>query len=133
MQIIAQVLNSFSQLFFQSNAILGAIIVVSYGVFSPIGLGLALVGAVATNVTATLLGLPKEIIGDGVAGFNGVLVGAALAYFVKDIPSALIITLVLSILCAVFSILFYKTNIPPLAAPFVMSIWVFLLLSKYLK
>ena len=133
MALITPILKSFSQIFFLDNVLFGAVIVLGLGFVSPIALILALIGSISSEITSGLLNLQKDFVGNDVSGFSGVLVGAAMAFYVKNIPLAIVLTIALSVFATILFWLLNRNNIPPLAAPFVLAVWVFLLASRYIK
>lgn len=131
--IISIILKGFSHLFFQESALLGFLIVVSLGIVSPVTLLLSVIGNVSGLLTALILGVKKPIVELGIYGFNGVLIGSLVSFYIKQLPLALVITAIASAVAAVLFYILFKNNIIPLAAPFLFVGWVIILLLKFLK
>ena len=74
------ILNSYSQVFFSTNKILGAILLLVS--FLDLWLGLcAVVSVLVANVVGYLLGYDRGSIIKGLYGFNSLLTGLAIATF----------------------------------------------------
>ncbi len=78
------VLRGIGQVMFQNNAFAGAIFLVGIFLNSPLFGVAALLGAVASTTTAYALGAERVHVRAGLHGFNGTLVGIALAYFLRS-------------------------------------------------
>lgn len=133
MDYVSIVLKGFSHIFFQENILFGALIVLGLGVASPVALLLSLIGNVAGLVISIVLGVKKPIVELGIFGFNGVLIGSMVAFYVKQLPQAIILTILASVIGGVLFYLFFRNNIPPFAAPFVLVAWGTLIALKLLK
>ncbi|MBI2326807.1 urea transporter [Candidatus Curtissbacteria bacterium] len=133
MNYIAIILKGFSHVFFQESILLGLVIVGGLAMVSPIALLLALVGNITGFFTSTLLGVKKPIVELGIYGFNGVLIGCMVAFYVKQLPMAVVITIVTSALAAAIFYLFFRNQIPAFALPFTLMGWLILMLLKYFK
>jgi urea transporter len=123
------------QVVLQNNPFSGLFILI--GLFSAswaVGI-VALVGVVASTLTAVLLKVDKDLINAGLLGFNGVLVGIAISTYGSNYLSDLLIweLWVLVILGAAFSTvvtmalstLLSPWNMPTLTMPFVLCAWIF--------
>lgn len=141
--LIKTFIYGFSNVFFQENIILGILIIVGMAIASPTMILLASIGnIVATGTIAAinlvpqlspLLGKTKYVIDTGLLGFNGVLIGSAVSFYLKDVPTAILLTIVASILSAIIFTFLFRNGIPPFAAPFAIMGWLIVLAIKYFK
>ena len=127
------ILKSFSQVFFQENIVFGALIATGLLIASPLSFFLAVLGSVTGYIVHHIIGLPKELIKSGIFGFNGLLIGIAISVYIKSVPLAVVLTIAFTILGTVIYLIFYRTNVPPLTGPFVLTVWIFLIALKYMK
>jgi len=121
--------NPLTGLFFLAAIVWGAIA----GGQIDIGIG-AIVALVIATVTAMLLDSDEESLNQGLFGFNGVLVGAAVPTFLADNPAMWFILLVGAavstvVMLAVSNVMKTWTT-PALTFPFVLTTW-FLVLGAY--
>lgn len=131
MDTVFTILKGFSLVFFQNNIILGALIVLGLLIASPITLLLALIGNVTSIIVGNkLFNTPKAMNDIQQYGFNGVLIGAAIAFYIKNISLGVALTIIASILAVFIFHQLFKSQIPPLAAPFLIVIWMLLVLLK---
>lgn len=72
-------LRGLAQVIFINNPISGLVLLVAFGVQSPSTALLALLGTAAAHATSALLGLQQNLRREGIHGFNGALVGCAVA------------------------------------------------------
>ncbi|MBI3485387.1 urea transporter [Candidatus Daviesbacteria bacterium] len=125
-------LKAFSQVFFQENIYLGALIILGLLIASPIALLLALVGDISSLITANFLNVQKEAFTSGHYAFNGILIGTAISFYIKDLPLALVLTILASMLATLFYHQLFKNNLTPLASPFILITWGVLFLAKFI-
>lgn len=94
----------------------------------------ALLGLVLSTASARALGLDAPAYGQGLYGFNGVLVGAALPGFVAPVPALwLLLALGAPASVALMHGLtrgLQRLRLPALTAPFLLMTWLLLLLAK---
>jgi urea transporter len=127
-------LRGAGQVTFQDNPVTGLLLLAGllYGSWR---LGIAaLVGLTTSTLAGIWLGADRAKVRAGVFGFNGLLVAVALAFFFR-FDVILLATIVLgSTLAAVVMLVldhcFHAWNVPPLTAPFVLTVWL-LLLTMY--
>lgn len=131
--LVFTIVKGFPQIFFQENLILGLLLIAALAIFSPIGLLLAVVGNVTGILVGTLLGAKKSVIDAGLFGFNGVLIGTMVSFYIKQFPMALVVTVLACAAAAVIYYLFLKNNIPAFAAPFVLAAWIILIILRFIK
>ncbi|MBE9468206.1 MAG: urea transporter [Bacteroidetes bacterium] len=120
------VINSYAQIFFTKNKILGIILlIVSFFDFWT-GIG-GLVAVIITNISANLINFSKFNIETGLYGFNSLLVGLAAGITFEPGLHVLIIIFFLSILTLFITIAFegflYKYSLPFLSIPFLLVAW----------
>lgn len=128
---IDSVLRGVGQVMLQNNSYAGLIFLVGIFYNSAVLGWAALLGAVASTATAMLLGAERSRISAGLFGFNGVLVGIALLYFLE--PELLtwgyvVLAAASSTIIMAALLNFLGTwNIPTLTAPFVITTLLFIL------
>src|SRR4029450_147623 len=115
---------------FQHNSLTVLLFLVGILVNSPQLLGAGLLGLAASTLAAYLLGADRALIRAGLFGFNGILVGIALAFFFEfDFLLAIYIVLgaaVSTIVMMALSNLLSTWDMPALTAPFVLTAWLLL-------
>src|SRR5713226_7859196 len=134
-------LRGTGQVMFQNNPITGLLFLI--GIFyNSYQFGIAaVIGLLASTIAAMLLGADRNLIRAGLFGYNGVLTGVGLAFFLQLQWSAALIVYI--IIGGVFSTVvfmalanFFSTwDMPALTAPFVLTTWLLLfaaLLSAHL-
>jgi len=94
-------------------------------------LGLAgLIGLLVSTLTAMLLGADRSLIRAGLFGYNGILTGIALAFFLNWNAFLVVYMILAAILSTVVMMallnLMGSRDMPALTAPFVLSAWLFL-------
>ena len=135
------VLRGISQVIFINNPISGLLMVVALFIQSPWLGAMALLGVVGSTGIALILKLDRDTIRNGIFGYNGALVGAALATF-SD-PSAaggmgrwaiaiLFFSAFSTILMRTIGVWWAKTvNTPPLTLPFIITTLMGLALTQW--
>ena len=129
-------LRGIGQVIFVNNPVSGLLILVALFIQSPWVGTMGLVGVIASTLTALLLKLDRDAIRNGIFGYNGILVGAALAIFglpgngswnpawiMAVIFGAALTTLLMKPLGFW---LVTKFKAPPLTLPFNIVTWLFL-------
>ncbi len=125
------VLRGIGQVMLQNNSYTGLIFLAGIFYNSAILGWAALLGGIASTATAMLLGAERSRINAGLFGFNGVLVGIALLYFLEPniltwgyvVIAAACSTVIMSALLNLLS----TWSIPALTAPFVITTLLFIL------
>ena len=130
---IPTILKGFSQVFLQENIPLRILIIIGLAISSPVALILAFIGNITAFITSTVLGAEKTILDTGLLGFNGVLIGTMISFYVKQMPMAIFLTILMSTVATIIFFLFFKNNIPPFALPFTLMGWAILILLKLAK
>lgn len=126
-------LRGTGQVMFQNNPITGLLFLI--GIFyNSYQFGIAaLIGLLASTITAMLLGADRGLIRAGLFGFNGILVGIGLAYFLQlQWGAALIVYIIIggifsTVVFIALANFFSVWDTPALTAPFVLTAWLFLL------
>jgi urea transporter len=125
-------LRGTGQVMFQNNPVTGLLFLV--GIFyNSYELGIAgLIGLLASTVAAIVLRADRNLIRAGLFGYNGILTGIGLAFFVRlQWGPAIVVYIILGGILStiVFMALanFFSTwDMPALTAPFVLTTWLFL-------
>eukprot|EP01117_Protostelium_nocturnum_P015977 TRINITY_DN6239_c0_g1_i1.p1 TRINITY_DN6239_c0_g1~~TRINITY_DN6239_c0_g1_i1.p1 ORF type:complete len:502 (+),score=157.05 TRINITY_DN6239_c0_g1_i1:160-1665(+) len=130
--IIQVLLRGLGQVVFCNNAISGIFILVGLFVQDPMLASGSLVAVATNSLTATILGIPKDLIKAGLHGYNGVLVGAALATFlVPKWQATTFVGIIFSSIvatCIHIAMVGFLTpySLPVLTMPFNLSVVIFL-------
>jgi urea transporter len=123
-------LRGVGQVMFQNNPLTGLLFLVGILVNSVELAGAGLLGLVASTAAAYLLGADRALIANGLFGFNGVLVGIGLAFFLElDLLLGVYIVLgaaVSTVVMLALSNLLGTWDMPALTAPFVLTTWLLL-------
>ncbi|BDG73503.1 urea transporter [Roseomonas fluvialis] len=126
-------LRGTSQVFFMENALTGVLFFVAMAYASYVSgvwattIGAA-VGIVVATLTAQVLDLDEESIEQGLYGFNGILIGAALPTFIAVSPQLWVYVVVGAAASTVFTAAFSATltkvfGVPGSTGPFVLTGW----------
>ncbi|MEZ4506397.1 MAG: urea transporter [Thermomicrobiales bacterium] len=131
LRFVDAVLRGFGQVMFQNSPITGLFFLAGLFVGGWEFGFYALFACVASTGTAYWLGVPQDAIGAGLYGYNGVLVGVALAFYLDDswmlVPYVLLGAFAACIASAAIGNLLGTWQIPALTGPFVVTIWLFAL------
>jgi len=130
MGVVDTLLRGTGQVMFQNNPLTGLIFLAGIFVNSGKLGGLGVLGLAASTLTAYLLGADRALIRNGLFGFNGILVGIGLAFFLEYdgylvayvILGGALSTVAMMALANFFSV----WDIPALTAPFVLVAWLLL-------
>lgn len=133
MSLLPSILNSYSQVFLQENALMGALIIIGLGIASPLALLFSFIGSITSLIVASMMGIQNNIINSGAFGFNGVLIGVVTALYIKQIPLALVMTILGAILGILLFQILTKNNIPAFTAPFVIIGWIIVFALRFIK
>lgn len=120
--------NGFSEVLLQSGVWTGVLILIGLLVNSRIAAAAAAAGSLIGFGTAWLFGLPTELLGSGLAGYNSVLVLIAVGsvFYVLTLRSAILAVVagaVSVIIFAAFTTLLAPVGLPVATAPFVLATW----------
>jgi urea transporter len=128
--VVDTLLRGVGQVMFQNNPLTGLLFLVGIFVNSFKFGGAALLGLAASTLAAHLLGADRTLIRAGLFGFNGILVGIALAFFFEfDVLLAVYIVVgaaVSTIVMMALINLLTPWDMPALTAPFVLTAWLLL-------
>jgi urea transporter len=135
-------LRSLGQVIFINNPVSGLLLLLALLLQSPAMGLLAALGVAAANLTARLIGADQGVRRNGIHGFNGALVGAAVAAFASlEAPGSLTGWLLLVVLGAALTTLVLESlgrwlvsrfGLPPLTLPFCLVTWLLLALAMAL-
>jgi urea transporter len=128
---IDEILRGIGQVMFQNSPITGMFFLAGlflggwqFGVYG-------LLGTAASTLTARWLAVPAPAVQAGVYGYNGTLVGVALAFYLADnalLPVYVIFASAVSaIVAAAIGNLLSAWKVPALTGPFVVTTWFFAL------
>jgi urea transporter len=128
--VVDTLLRGTGQVMFQNNPLTGLLFLAGIFVNSGKLGGLGILGLAASTLTAYLLGADRALIRNGLFGFNGILVGIGLAFFLQYdghlvvyiIVGAALSTVAMMALANFFSV----WDVPALTAPFVLAAWLLL-------
>ncbi len=133
-------LRGLAQVIFINNPISGLVLLGAFLVQSPSMALLALLGAAAAHGTASQLGFEQGLRREGIYGFNGVLVGCAIAHFAQlEPPWAALVWAALVLVGGGLSTLVLeglrrglnrRSGLPPLTLPFCLITWALLALGS---
>jgi urea transporter len=128
--VVDALLRGVGQVMFQNNPLTGLLFLVGILVNSPELLGAGLLGLAASTLAAYLLGADRDLIANGLFGFNGILVGIGLAFFLElDLLLAVYIVLgaaISTVVLVALANLLGPWDMPALTAPFVLTAWLLL-------
>jgi urea transporter len=127
---IDALLRGTGQVMFQNNPLTGLLFLVGIFVNSAKLGGAGVLGLAASTLAAWLLGADRALIRNGLFGFNGILVGIGLAFFLEFDPLlAVYIVLggaVSSVVMMALANFLGLWDMPALTAPFVLTAWLLL-------
>lgn len=131
-------LRGIGQVVFQNNPLSGLIILGAIYLNSPIYGTICVFGVVVSTLTAIVLQADRELIRNGLFGFNGALVALALVAFTSEdfhygaIPSVFLLVYIAfasamtTIVFSSMAALLAPVKVAPLTMPFVLVGWLFL-------
>lgn len=138
--LVNYTLRGVGQVIFINNPISGVLILLALWIQSPWVGAMGLLGVVASTLMALLLKLDRGTIRNGIFGYNGLLVGAALATFSDPATgigagrwtiAVLIFSAFSTVLMNTFGVWWAKTvKTPPLTLPFIISTLICLALVR---
>jgi urea transporter len=128
--IVDTLLRGTGQVMFQNNPLTGLIFLAGIFVNSSKLGGFGLLGLATSTFAAYLLGVDRTLIRNGLFGFNGILVGIGLAFFLNYnglligyvILGGILSTIAMMALATLFAV----WDMPALTAPFVLTAWLLL-------
>jgi urea transporter len=128
-----RVLRGFSQCAFQVNEITGALFIAAVAVFNwRMAIFYVISGVIATIVARALNG-NKELLDLGLYQFNSALMGLALGNFFQPNAMLWVAVAVLAAITAALTVAWSKrTQLPFLAAPFILVLWAVWPFAEYL-
>lgn len=124
---IDTLLRGTGQVMFQNNPLTGLLFLVGIFANAPLLGAAGLLGLATSTLTALLLGVDRGLIRNGLFGFNGILVGIALAVFLQFDPLVAVYIVfgaaVSTVVMMAFINLLAPWEMPALTAPFVLTTW----------
>jgi urea transporter len=134
--------RSLAQAIFINNPVSGLLLVLALLLQGPVMALLPLIGITAANLAASLIGADGAARRQGIHGFNGGLVGAAVAAFAAfTSPAATLAWLLSALVAAACTTLLIETlgrsmlnrfGVPPLTLPFCLVTWLLLAVAQAL-
>jgi urea transporter len=128
--IVDTLLRGTGQVMFQNNPLTGLIFLAGIFVNSSKLGGFALLGLATSTFAAYLLGVDRTLVRNGLFGFNGILVGIGLAFFLNYngllIGYVILGGIVSTVAMMALANLFAVWDMPALTAPFVLTAWLLL-------
>ena len=127
-------LRGIGQVIFVNNPLSGLLILLALFIQSPWVGWMSLLGVVSSTVTAIALNLDRNNIRNGIYGYNGILVGAALATFGSEESliwaiAVMVFSALTTVMLRTFGVWWASTfDSPPLTLPFNLATLLFLIL-----
>lgn len=123
------ILMGVGQVIFCGNAVSGFIFLVAFCAYDVMTGLAAIVGAISSTAAASVFKSAKSDISAGLYGFNGTLTGVGLWTFLAHAPQLWLYIILAAMLSSVMLAMITKIpfGIPPAAAPFVLTSWIFIL------
>lgn len=125
---------SYSQVFFSDNRLFAGILILISFIDYQAGLA-GLIAVLTTNIISLTLGFNKAEIEKGLYGFNSLLVGLGLGSYFAPSIEMLIFIIISAFISVMFVNLFkgilLKYELPYLSLPFIFSLWIIMLASRY--
>lgn len=126
---LLSLLRGAGQVIFQENPLTGLFVLIGLGYCSKTLLWMGGVALFIATLFAHLLPCSKKEINQGLWGFNGFLVGLAVATFFRATPMALALLVAGAILSVVLPFALKKyTSFPLYTSPFVLIVWAMFLI-----
>jgi urea transporter len=125
LNVVRIVLRGPAQVMFQDSPITGLLFLIGIAIAGPL-MGLAaLIGAIIGPAVAALARMDRKDIEDGIHGFNPVLVGTALLFYLDPVPLTWVLVVVGSIASVFVTFLMRKyLKFPTYTSPFIVVTWV---------
>ena len=125
------VFRGIGQVFFQENALTGALFLLGIAVSSPLMAAGAFAGSVIGVVTAQLLKFDEGEVSAGIFGFNSVLVGIATLFFFQPGPASIGLLVGGCVVAALVTRLMRRgLPFPTYTTPFVVTTWAIFFLGQ---
>lgn len=125
--------NSYTQIFFSNNRILGVLLIIVTLFDQNAGIS-GLLAVLTANIAAYIMGLNRQLIINGLYGFNSLLVGLGLGLYYQAGWSFFVILIFASLLTLMVSVslagILTKYGLPYLSLPFLMGIWIITLSTR---
>jgi urea transporter len=123
--IVQSFLRQYSQIWLQSNALSGLLILLAIALYSIPAMLNTLLCSAACLIIANHLQLDRATIKAGIYGYNAILVSMAVDILFEPSPFKILITLGVATTCTLGIQLFLERHTPlaPFTAPFVLTTW----------
>lgn len=133
--VLEGLFNGVAQVFFQGNAVTGALFMLGLLISSRLAFGMALLGSLTGLLLAWGMGAAEPAIRSGAFGFNAVLAAVALGgvFFARDAATvvyAVLAAAMTTVMFAAVSAALEPLGMPALTLPFVLVVWLFVLASR---
>lgn len=126
-------LRGCGQMLFQPSALTGGVFLLLIFSRSPAGLAMCLAGVAGSMLCAYVLEHPNRAYFEGLGGFNGGLLGLALAFFYEFGIAALLIAFTGGVLTGLVRVALVRAlPVPPFTAPFIAVAWLVFLCADLL-
>ncbi|ALO35857.1 hypothetical protein CMT41_14855 [Colwellia sp. MT41] len=134
-QFYKSFLRSFGQVMLQGNAITGLLFLLGIGLSSPTMLLGSILATISGLAVAKLCRFDLTTMENGLYGFNAVLVGVAVFYFLPVSLTSLLIVIFGGAFSTALThfMLVRLTSVPAFTTPFILSTWGLLLFIDYAK
>ncbi|WP_197411259.1 urea transporter [Colwellia sp. TT2012] len=134
-QFYKSFLRSFGQVMLQGNAITGLLFLLGIGLSSPIMLLGSILATISGLAVAKLCRFDLTTMENGLYGFNAVLVGVAVFYFLPVSFTSLLIVIFGGAFSTALThfMLVRVTSVPAFTTPFILSTWGLLSFIDYAK
>jgi len=123
-------LRGCGQVMFQNNPLTGLLFLVGILVNSPLLCLAGVIGLLVSTLTAMLLRVDRSVVRAGLFGFNGILTGIGLAFFLQWNAYLIVYIVIAAVLSSVVMMALANFmgnwDMPALTAPFVLTTWLFL-------
>lgn len=123
-------LRGLGQIMLQPNALTGLLFLIGIAVNNWLFAGCALLGAGISTLTGKTLRIGRDALHEGLYGFNGALVGIAVAVNCSPSPVSLLLLAMGSVLSSLilYTSLRWLPRLPPYTMPFIVAAWLILVL-----
>jgi len=124
------VLRGPAQVMFQGNAVTGLLFLIGIAIASPLMVAGAIIGALIGPVVASMARFDREMIKEGIHGFNPVLVGAGTLFYLQPEPLTWVL-LVAGCVVSTFVTYLMRTYLkfPTYTAPFIVVTWLIIIIA----
>lgn len=141
LEVIDSVLSGYAQIAFNDNSFSGLLLIVAIYIGSPVQAISGVWATLVATIIAYIFRIPNGLIRAGLYGFNAALAGLAIPVLIFPNSSITLELLLYSALAAIFTVLltaalgqmFLKWDIPTLALPYSITLFIFIPASVILR